>query len=54
MAVIGVVTLQAWGQRFLEGFANEVVAGRDRLGAVGPRIAERHPDGEPFVAVAQA
>lgn len=54
MALIGVVTLQAWGERFLDGFASEVAAGRDRLGAVGPRIAERHPDGEPFVAVAQA
>lgn len=50
MALIGVVTLQAWGERFLESFATEAAAARARLDIVTPRIAERHPDGEPFVS----
>lgn len=54
MALIGVVTLQAWGERFLQGFAAEAAAGRARLATVEPRIAERHPDGEPYIAVAKA
>jgi asparagine synthase (glutamine-hydrolysing) len=51
MALIGVVTLQVWGERFLESFATEAAAARARLDRVTPRIAERHPDGEPFVTV---
>ena len=52
MAVIGVVTLQAWGERFLETFDRDVAASVDRLRATSPRVLERHPDDEPFVSVA--
>jgi asparagine synthase (glutamine-hydrolysing) len=49
MAVIGVVTLQAWGERFLESFGREVDSSILRIRAAPPRVLERHPDGEPFL-----
>jgi len=48
MALIGAVTLQAWGERFLESFDNEVRADMARILDASPRVRERHPDGEPF------
>ena len=52
MALVGVVTLQAWGERFLESFDIEAKPGIARLRETPPRVRERHPDGEPFASLA--
>jgi asparagine synthase (glutamine-hydrolysing) len=50
MALIGAVTLQAWGERFLGSMDADVAAGLERLGQAPPRVIQRHPNGEPFAA----
>jgi asparagine synthase (glutamine-hydrolysing) len=52
MALIGVVTLQAWGERFLESFDHDVWTSIGRIRVASPRVLERHPDGEPFATAA--
>jgi len=52
MALIGVVTLQAWGERFLESFDDDVRTSIGRIRVASPRVLERHPDGEPFATAA--
>jgi asparagine synthase (glutamine-hydrolysing) len=48
MAMIGVITMQIWGERFLERFGPSVAAATEAYRVRPPRILERHPDGEPF------
>jgi asparagine synthase (glutamine-hydrolysing) len=50
MAMIGIVTVQLWGDRYLVGFGRELAATLARLPSTAPRVRERHPDGEPFTA----
>jgi asparagine synthase (glutamine-hydrolysing) len=50
MAMIGMVTTQIWGDRFLAGFDRQLAIAMTRRPADEPRVRERHPDGEPYAA----
>lgn len=50
MAMVGVLTTQVWGDRYLGGFERELAAILAQLPATRPRVMEHHPGGEPFAA----